>query len=557
MLIPHWYQDEAVNSVFAYYETGGTGNPVIAMPTGTGKSIVIATLLHRIFKSYPLQRVMMLTHVKELIEQSASKLIEVWPSAPVGIYSAGLRQKLAGMPITFAGVQSAVNTPDLFGHIDIVLIDECHLVGPEDNSSYQKLLRHLKTVNPKLKVIGLSATPYRLGLGMITDGGIFTDICYNITGVNAFVKLIDDGFLSPLVPRPTKAVLDVTGVGKRGGEFIESQLQLAVDKDEITRAAIVEALETMSDREYIMVFASGVKHSENITAILQEYGQDAVCAHSKMGKQADANKKAFGEKKHRFIVSNNMLTTGVDYPHVDGIIMLRPTNSPGLWVQMLGRGTRVVYVKFPGFDITNREHRLEAIRLGGKENCLVLDFAGNTMRLGPINDPTIPRRSGDGTGEIPIKICEEKRLLNGLGCGAYNHISARHCCGCGSEFVIQVKIGHIASTSELIVRDEPVVEVLPVERVTYSVHKKKDVPDSLKVSYYSGINRYTEYIVAWHPSGVSARHKAWWKKRTDIPLPDSAEKANELAAQLRIPKSIRVWSNKKYPEILSYEFEER
>lgn len=554
MIIPHYYQEEAVNSIFNYYDRGGKGNPVIAMPTGTGKSIVIGLLIQRIFRAYPFQRVMMLTHVKELIEQNCEKLETLWPAAPVGIYSAGLGQKIAGLPITFAGVQSAVNAAHLFGKIDLVIIDECHLVGPEANSSYQKLLEVLKKINPKLKVIGLSATPYRLGLGLITDGGIFTDMVYNITGVQAFCQLIDDGFLSPLVARPTNVQLDITGVGKSKGEFIERQLQFAVDKDEITRAAIREALEVMSDRNHIMVFASGVQHAENITRVLLEYGQSAVCAHSKMGKQADINKEEFGRKLHRFIVSNNQLTTGVDYPHVDGIIMLRPTASPGLWVQMLGRGTRVVYYRFLGFDITSREHRLEAIRLGGKLDCLVLDFAGNTMRLGPINDPSVPRKKGEGTGEIPIKICETKRLVNGNGCGAYNHISARKCDGCRQDFKIEVKITATASTRDLVIRDEPVVEVLPIERVTYMVHRKKGVPPSLKVSYYSGINRYSEYIIAWHEDKISGRAKKWWRERTDVPLPSDAEKANELVSKLKIPKKIRVWTNKEYPEVLSYEF---
>ena len=555
IIVPHYYQEEACDSIFRYYEDGGKGNPVVAMPTGTGKSIVIGLFIQRIYQAYPFQRVMMLTHVKELIEQNADKLQTMWPSAPVGIFSAGLKQKVSGMPITFAGVQSAAKAASCFGKIDLIMIDECHLVSPEDNTSYQKLIKILKEVNPKLKVVGFSATPFRMGLGLITAGGIFTDVCYNITGVSAFCQLIDDGFLSPLVPFPTTVQLDVTGVHKRGGEFIEKELQLAVDKDEITRAAIREALERMSDRQYIMVFASGVQHSENITRVLREYGQTAVCAHSKMGKQADINKEEFGACRHRFIVSNNMLTTGVDYPHVDGIIMLRPTGSPGLWVQMLGRGTRVVYRRFAGFNISIKEHRLEAIKRGGKRDCLVLDFAGNTMRLGPINDPSIPRKKGEGTGEIPVKICGAENTLNGLGCGAYNHISARWCCGCKSEFSFKIKISHIASTRDLIVRDEPIVELLTVERVTYMVHYKKGVPPSLKVSYYSGINRYSEYIVAWHPDNVSARARSWWKKRTDTIIPDSAEKANELVSQLKIPKRIRVWTNKKHPEVLSYEFD--
>ena len=274
-------------------------------------------------------------------------------------------------------------------------------------------------------------------------------------------------------------------------------------------------------------------------------------------KEQDAVMDAFESGKVRHLVNADMLTTGVDIARIDCIVMLRASCSPGLWVQMLGRGTRPLY--YPGYDINTLQGRLDAIQAGGKLNCLVLDFAGNTGRLGPINDPVIPKKRGKKTGEVPIKICETFRLRSGEGCFAYNHASSRVCCSCGGEFKFEVKITQEASKMELLAKKkkdtpEPITELFSVERVVYSVHKKLGVPDSLKVTYSCGLRQFTEYVPIWHPANI--RHKAigWWRKRTDIRVPLSAKDAADIADKLKIPVKIRVWVNKTYPEIINYEF---
>ena len=532
-ITPRPYQRHAVNSVFNYFRTED-GNPIIALPTGTGKSIVIADFIYETLKAWPSTRVLMLTHVKELIAQNADKLCRMWPGAPVGIYSAGLKQKRAGMPITFAGIQSAVNKPKLFGHVDIVFIDECHLISPNQDTSYRKFLAALREVNPKLKVVGLTATPYRLGLGLLTESPTFDAICYNLTQLEEFNKLMDDGYLCPLIPKSTLVELDVKGVGKRGGEFIEKQLQEAVDVETITREAIHETREVANDREHVLVFATGVNHAENIVDELHAVGETATCVHSKIkSKERDQRLADFKSGKYRFMVNNNILTTGFDFPEMDCIVMLRPTSSPGLWVQMLGRGTRPA---------------------PGKENCLVLDFAGNTMRLGPINDVRIPKQKGKGSGEIPVKLCRYDNTVSQQGCGAYNHISARFCCDCKEEFTFEVKIAAKAATKQLVVRSEPVITPFTVDRVVYGVHKKMGKPDSIKVTYHCGIRAFSEYITAWHSSNIKHKARSWWNTRTDVPLPVSAVEAVQHFDTLSTPTTIKVWVNQKHPRILSYEF---
>lgn len=563
------YQIEAVNATFDFFTQypDATENPVIAMPTGTGKAVVIAAMVKRIMMQWPSQRIMMLTHVKELIEQNADKLKQFWPQAPLGIYSAGLGSKDHSSPIIFAGIQSAAKYPELFGHIDLILIDECHLVSPNDNAAYQTFIKALRDKNPFVRVVGYSATPYRLSLGMITDGGVFTKIAYDMTSMQAFNWLIDEGYLSPLVPMPTAAELNVDGVHKRGGEFIDSELQERVVKYDITKAALLEAMEVAHNRNHWLIYATGIDHVKMIEGILNELGVSCACVHSNSKKhkmsdyERDDNLARFKAGQIRALINADILTTGFDFPALDCIILLRPTNSPGLHVQILGRGTRPFYAA--GFDLSTKEGRLAAIAASVKQSCLVLDFAGNTRRLGPINDPRIPGRKKAGGGDMPLKVCPD--------CGCLNHISARICVNpeCGHEFVFETKIDSKASTMALIVRDEPQVEVFKVDRVVYDIHEKRGSVPSLKVSYYAGIRRFTEWVPIQHHEIESvAVYKAqkWWRERDESnetwdwdgelkDVPKTAAEANAAAPLLKVPSHIRVWVNKRYPEILAHIFD--
>jgi DNA repair protein RadD len=381
---------------------------------------------------------MKLTHRKELISQNLDKLMAVWPTAPAGVYSAGLGRKDASYPIIFGGVGTvARGAPELFGRIDLLLIDECHLVSPNESTMYQKVIAGLKEINPYLKVIGFTATHYRLGHGMLTDeGGLFTDICFDMSTVDAFNWFIDEGYLIPLHPKKVIAELDTSKVAIHGGEFKQNELQAAVDHDEITYGACQEMLAYGLDRKCWLVFASGIDHTIHVAAMLDSLGIRTTFVHSKMSNgERDKNLADFKAGRYQAIVNNGILTTGFDHPAIDLIGMLRPTQSPSLWVQMLGRGTRPVYAD--GFDLSTTEGRLTAIHNGPKHNCLVMDFAGNTRRLGPINDPVLPKRRGKGGGgTAPVKLCEH--------CGTYNHASVRFCISCGSRSIARLSLYSVA-----------------------------------------------------------------------------------------------------------------
>lgn len=549
LYIPRWYQNEAEYSVFDYFESGKRGNPVIAMPTGTGKSIVIANLIRRIFSMYPNQRVMMLTHVKKLIQQNAEKLMSIWPTAPLGIYSAGLKSRDMILPIVFGGIQSVAkaiarsledDSDQLlpqhmkhFGWRDLVFIDEAHLLSPNEDSEYQYVIAKLKKINPCLKVIGFTATPYRMKQGMITDdNGIFTDICYDITGIEAFNRMIAEGFMSPIIAKPTRTVIDVSNVGMTGSEFNQKQLNSVVDTDEITYNAVKEMVEYGGNRNSWMVFGSSIENAEHINAMLQSFGVNSVVVHSKL-KDSDQRILDFQNGQYQCIVNKDMLTTGFDHPPIDFIADLQPTMSPGKHVQKWGRGTRPSPATY-------------------KNNCLGLDFAGNVRRLGPINDPVKPRKPGQGGGDAPIRICDS--------CGAYNHASARNCCNCGAEFSFETKIFGTAGTEAFLRSDAPVVEYFKVAKVIYNLHEKKDTngnltsPPSIKVSYFCGLHMFHEWVMLEHPGMASKRARDWWRSRHQEEPPPTTHQALQRVSELRKPAQIRVWVNKKYPDILGYEY---
>lgn len=542
-----YYQIDAIKAIYDYFSSH-VGNPIVAMPTGTGKSIVIGEFVRSIFHYYPNQRVMMLTHVKELIEQNLKKLLLIWPTAPAGVYSSGMKRRESHFPITFGGVATVAKaSPDRFGRIDLLLIDECHLLSPNEQTMYQQIIKGLREINPAIKVIGFTATDYRLGLGRLTEGGLFTDNCFDLTTLEAFNKLVGEGFIAPLIPKRTGMQYDVSKVKVSGGEFKQHELQEAVDRSELTYGAVKEMVELGSTRHHWLVFASGIDHAEHVAQTIDSFGIPVCVIHSKTTDQ-ERNERIAGFKsgKYRAAVNNNVLTTGFDFPEIDLIGMLRPTKSAGLWVQMLGRGTRPVYA--PGFDLETTEGRLAACAASQKQNCLVLDFAGNTRRLGPINDPVIPKGKGKGGGVAPVKVCEA--------CGVYNHAAARYCFCCGSEFPKDLKINDTAYTDELMASGLPQVEVFKVDRVTYAVHRGASGLPSMKVSYYCGLRMFKEYICFEHNGYAKHLAHEWWKERSWEAPPDNIEKAvQSMHAEIRVPTHIRVWlKNKSNSEIKGYDF---
>ena len=546
-----WYQSEAIDAIYMYFQNGGRGNPVVALQTGLGKSVVIAKFIEYAIKSFSDQRIMMLVDSMELVEQNANKIKECWPNAPVGINCDGLNKRDFHNAIICGSIGSVVGEIEQFGHRDLLIVDECQMVSDNENSMYLTVIAALKKINPALKVIGLSATPFRMKMGMVIDGGIFTDVVYDITDMAGWARMIADGFLCPPVAKRTDTKIDVSKVRLQGGEFNQRQLEEAVDTSEITYKACVEMAEKGYDRWSWLIFATGIKHTEHVCETLNAIGINATFVHSKIKKKERKQRIAdFKAGKYRAMVNNGILTKGFDHPPVDLIGVLRPTMSVGLWIQIVGRGTRPYdwwneYQYINGFNFT-------------KVNCLILDFAGNTRRLGPVNDPRLPKKKGEAKGDAPVKECPK--------CECFNHASARYCggvpyptpAGCGTEFIYEPdsKLSKTASDLEILKNDLPQLEYFDVKKVLYTLHRKENSPDIMKVSYICGVKSYNEFVCLDHSGYAAKRAKEWWTMRTGYKGDEfpTSQQAIEYSPNLPIPSRIKVWVNKKYPEIMNYEF---
>ena len=461
------YQQRAIDQLYAWFSAGNDGNPCLVLPTGAGKSHIVAALCKDALQQWPETRVLMLTHVKELIEQNAEKMRQHWPGAPMGIYSASMGKRQFGEPITFAGIQSVRDKARLLGHVDLIIIDECHLVSHKDEGGYRKLIAALMEINPHLRVIGLTATPYRLGHGLITDKpALFDDLIEPVS----IEELIYKGYLSTLRSKLTATMLSTDGVHKRGGEFIESELQAAVDTDSQNQRVVDEVLRFAGSRRSWLFFCAGVSHAAHICEVLRSRSIVAECVTGETSKtERERILSDFKAGKITALTNANVLTTGFDAPGIDLIAMLRPTMSAGLYVQMAGRGLRVA---------------------PGKTDCLVLDFAGVVSIHGPITAVQPPKKSGEKDGEAPSKTCEA--------CGEICHAAVQACPACGHAFPPPAPKPLTLHTDDIMGLEG---QQMPVTYWSWRTHTSRSSgKEMLAVTYYGDLSDkpVTEYLPILH-----------------------------------------------------------
>ena len=519
------YQREAVDSIYRYFERN-TGNPLVVIPTAGGKSFIMAAFIKEILETWHDQRILILTHVKELIQQNYIELIGHWALAPAGIYSAGLNRREAHAQILFAGIQSVHRRAEELQGFDLILIDESHLVPRKSDTMYRRFLDDMLAINEKVKIIGLTATHYRLDSGLLTEGDarIFTDVAYEVP----VKRLIDEGFLSPLITKAPNTKLDVSGVHTRGGEFINSELQKAVDLKETNERAVSEIIFYGRDRKSWLVFCTGVQHAYNVRDALRECN---IVAETVTGEtnllERDYILTGFKAGEIRVITNCDILTTGFNAPNTDLLAILRPTQSTGLYVQIAGRGMRVA---------------------PGKENCLVLDFAGNIERHGPIDRVNPYDPSHNGNGQAPVKVCP--------GCRSVIFAGFRHCPDCNHEFPPPMReLNPAASTKPIISQKESYW--VNIEKIRYSRHTKVGKPDSLRVDYFENtLSWYSEWICLEHVGFAAKKARAWWERHGGDPEVATITQALQAAEYLKQSSRIYVQEDGKYWRVLRHRFDE-
>ena len=525
------YQVEAVNSVYDHLRRRDD-NPCVVLPTASGKTPVMASICRDAVRQWD-GRVLILAHVKELLEQAVEKLHIMAPDLwnRIGVYSAGLRCRDTEHPIIVAGIQSVYRRAAELDRFDLIMVDEAHLIPPSGEGMYRQFLAEAKVVNPNTRLIGLTATPYRMTTGMICGpDNLLNEICYEV-GVK---ELIIQGYICPLRSKAGKVKADTSGLHIRGGEFIAGEVEQLMDRDNMVRSACREIVDHTQDRHSVLIFASGVKHAQHVQRILCTMGHECgfVCGDTLPFDRAETLKR-FRDGDLRYLVNVNVLTTGFDAPNIDCVAMLRPTNSPGLYYQMVGRGFRL----HPG-----------------KDDCLVLDFGGNILRHGPVDDLQV-KEPGQGDGEAPAKECPE--------CQAVIHAAYAICPECGYEFPPPQREQHDSQASTAGILSGEVTETeYDVQDVYFSVHLKRGAPEdhprSMRVDYQVGFNDYqSEWVCFEHTGYARAKAEAWWRAHSKEPVPNTAGQAVGLAeaGALAETKSITVRSvtGETFDRIISYE----
>lgn len=524
------YQAEAITAVYEHLRTRDD-NPCVVIPTAGGKTPIMASICRDAVELWN-GRVLILAHVKELLEQTADKLRRVCPAVDFGIYSAGLRRRDTDHPVIVAGIQSVFRRACELDAFDLIMVDEAHLIPLEGDGMYRQFLSEAKVVNPDVRVIGLTATPYRLKTGTIcSPDGILNHACYEV-GVR---ELIRDGYLCPLITKAGRCKANTDALHVRGGEFVADEVEALMDDASLVESACAEIVELTRDRRACLIFAAGIQHGEHIVETLKA-SHDIECGFV-TGKMSNADRdavlKRFKSGDLRYLCNVNVLTTGFDAPHIDCVALVRPTMSPGLYYQMVGRGFRL----HPD-----------------KQDCLILDFGGNVLRHGPVDQIKLTTSDKD-KGVAPAKECPECQSLIAAGFARCPH--------CDYEFPPPQRQRHDANASEAgILSGQVTITEYEVRDVLYYVHTKRgadeDAPKSMRVDYLVGWNRYqSEWICFEHQGYARQKAIAWWQARSPDPIPDTAQRAVEIANAGGVAHAtaitVKSVAGEQYDRIVDYE----
>lgn len=548
MIDLRYYQQEAVNAVYFHLRSKPDTNPCAVLPTGAGKSIVIAKIVSDAVTLWN-GRVLILAHVKELLEQNAAKIASLCPDVRIGMYSAGLNRRDTDTQVIVAGIQSVYNKAADLGSFDLILIDEAHLIPPDGDGMYQTLLNEEKRINSNVRLIGFTATPYRLKGGLICKkGNLLNEICYEI-GVR---ELIMKGFLSKLRSKNGKMRADFSDLHIRAGEFLSDEVSEKMENDILVSAACDEIVNLTADRKKVLIFASSVAHAQNIKKMLeQRTGVECGIVVGNTTKEHRAEildrfrgipvkSDLFGGVKTelKFLVNVGVLTTGFDAPNIDVVVLLRPTASAGLYYQMVGRGFRLS---------------------PDKEDCMILDYGENIMRHGPVDSIRVEDESSGGKKKPPpMRECPS--------CQAVFPAGRAKCPDCGLELPREEhKLRHgTKAASDGILSDQVSETVFEVRNVYYSKHLKRNSdgkPPTMRVEYAIGFNDYiSDWICPEHSGYARKKSEKWWLERTGFDLPGTVDECLIFADAGKLKEPIRITVKKTpgsdWPVISEYVFPE-
>lgn len=519
------------------------GNPLVVLPPGTGKSLLVAELIRSAREANPGARVVVLTASKELVVQNVDELRRLCEDQPgatsdgilvsLSIYNAALKRKEAKGMVIFGTIQSMYNK---FEELvpppppDLLIVDEAHLIPRRGDSMFGRFIFECTAANEDLQIVGLTATPFRLDSGLLTEDFREEDALFDLAYEYTHADAVADGWLCPLVSKEAGSALDVSNVKRRGNDFDDEDLK-ALLRSHDTGGSVGELIRRGAERDRWLVFCSGADHTVEVRDELQRVGVacEAILGDTP-GAQRDEAIEAFKSGTLRALVNNIVLTTGFNVPAIDLVALMRPTLSSGLYVQMVGRGARIAE---------------------GKRDCLVLDFGGNIRRHGLLEDlrvrtPAEAHEVGDGP---PLKTCAS--------CYTMNAIARQRCTQCDAPFKTQAdRLTALPSPLKLHQLKHSVAR-FRVDDVRFQRNERPGGIPTLQVTYYCmdperqdgrPLTR-REWICVQHRDPHDARQsyalkkaREWWRARGGGEPPSTVDEALRVASTLWKPSHVDVES---------------
>ncbi len=457
------YQEECRDMMLSDMQAGEKSIGVL--PTGSGKALVIASLIDETVKADPDSHIFNIIHSQELVAQNRLEFINFCPEhkEKTGIYSAGLGYKEMRQ-ITFAGIQSLYKKFKNIDKCDLIIVDESHTIPHKDkveSKTWRSLFEDVAIRFPKAKICGLTATDYRLDGGYLTEGenAFFTKKSYEY----GLMEAIKDGYLCKLLSFKTKFQIDTDGLRKTGGDFNQADIEKRMEganTDNAVAELVTIGLE--QERKKWLVFGCGVNNCNDIAKQLTKLDIPcAVITGDTEGSERADRIEQFKNGNLRALVNHGVLTTGFNAPAIDMVAMLRPTLSTSLWVQVIGRGSRLHPDKTRG--------------------CLILDFAGNTERHGYLDTLRIkkPEKKEDKNTQAPVKVCPE--------CHIFVPPAVQFCPECDYEFPGKEKPELEIEKERTLFSEEADLEPPFGGMVTsydFRLHQKQGMPQTLCVRFF-------------------------------------------------------------------------
>lgn len=370
------YQTDAVQALWDKILSNNTA--LLSLPTGVGKTVIFQELLKKSIAVKPDLKALILFNRVKLLRDQVKRL----PDIPAGVFCATENSYDLSKPVTIASIKSIKPDSAVF---NLIICDEVHNVDDEKGYYFEFFKKQLE-LNPKCKIVGVTATPFRHDGYIYGKGKLFDAPCFE----RSLGYFINKNYLSEPIAKQPDFQIDVSKLRILRGEYRQDDIDAQTLNRKLAEDQVRDAINRMQERKKVVWWCASINHAELIKDILQKENELAVSVHSKMTweEREDAHFK-FEQGQHRHLTFVSVIAEGYDHPAIDCVVLMSPTRSSARLIQVVGRGLRTTE---------------------GKENCLVLDYANAVSTLGPLEDPVIGKKSKGKKGDAPnLKSCPECR----------------------------------------------------------------------------------------------------------------------------------------------------